>query len=129
MNNISVTVDGIIYLHRKIVFVKRKYPPFQNHWALPGGHIEYGESAEEAVVREVEEETGLTTEILKLVGVYSDPNRDPRGHKISICYSLLPSTYEIRAGSDAEDVKWFHAPPDDLAFDHSQMLYDWRTFV
>ncbi|RLI30286.1 NUDIX hydrolase, partial [Candidatus Bathyarchaeota archaeon] len=82
-----IAVDVVIV--RKdgsIVLIKRKNEPFKDHWAIPGGFVEYGERVEEAAIREAKEETGLEIRIKKLVGVYSDPNRDPRGHVISITY-------------------------------------------
>ena len=84
----SLTVDGIILKDEKILLIKRKNDPFKDMWALPGGFVEYNEKCEDAVVREVSEETGLKTNIKKIFGVYSDPSRDPRGHTISIIYIL-----------------------------------------
>ncbi len=70
----------------EFVLVKRKNDPFKGYWALPGGFVEYGETVEHAATREMREETGLEICILDIVGVYSDPNRDPRGHVISIAF-------------------------------------------
>ena len=78
-----VTVDGLVLRDAKLVAVIRRNPPFQGMPALPGGFVELGETVETAVVREVQEETGLETRILRLVGVYSAPSRDPRGHTVS----------------------------------------------
>ncbi len=125
MKCITLTVDAIIPVKGKIVLVKRKNPPFRGYYALPGGIVEYGENVENAVLREVEEETGLKGKVHSLVGVYSDPERDPRGHFISICFIVLPESGEIRAGSDAENVALFSLdsiPP--LAFDHRKMIED-----
>ncbi|MEM2534555.1 MAG: NUDIX hydrolase, partial [Candidatus Nezhaarchaeales archaeon] len=80
-----VTVDGVVVRSvGSIVLVRRRRPPYEGYWALPGGFVEYGETVEEAVKREVEEETGLIVDIKGLIGVYSKPDRDPRGHVISI---------------------------------------------
>jgi 8-oxo-dGTP diphosphatase len=95
--------------------------------ALPGGFVELGESTEVAVVREVREETGLDTRVERLVGVYSDPARDPRGHTVAVAYSLETLGGELRAGSDAEDVVLLDPevlPP--MAFDHAKIVADWR---
>ena len=84
----KLTVDGILLKKGEILLIKRKNPPFKNSWALPGGFVEYGEKTEDAVLREFFEETGLKTTIKKLIGVYSDPDRDPRGHTVSIIYLI-----------------------------------------
>lgn len=127
MKRPAVTVDGIILFDDKIVLIKRRKEPFRGFWALPGGFIEYGEKAEEAVIREVKEETGLDVKIEKLVGVYSDPRRDPRGHTVSICYLCKVVGGELRASSDAAEVRIFDLKDLSslkLAFDHAQMLKD-----
>ncbi|MHA1593836.1 MAG: NUDIX domain-containing protein [Candidatus Baldrarchaeia archaeon] len=123
-----LTVDAIIRLEDgRIVLIKRKNPPFEGWWALPGGIVEYGERVEDAVKREAWEETGIDIKIEKLVGIYSDPNRDPRGHFISICYLCSGRSEQMRAATDAAEVAAFH--PDEikklkLAFDHRKMLKD-----
>ncbi len=122
----SLTVDGIIFIDKKICLIKRKNEPFKGKWALPGGYIEYSEKVEDAVVREIYEETGLITSINFLLGVYSDPNRDPRGHTISIVYSLNIIKGELKSGDDALDVKFFKIKdiPEELSFDHEQIIND-----
>ncbi|MEM0022621.1 MAG: NUDIX hydrolase, partial [Archaeoglobaceae archaeon] len=107
MRHITLTVDAINTYERKIVMVKRRNEPFKDIYALPGGIVEYGETVENAVLREVEEETGLKGKIHSLVGVYSDPNRDPRGHFVSICFIVIPIGGELRSGSDAKEVALF----------------------
>src|SRR5256885_12474508 len=84
----SVAVDGIVLHGGKLVAVRRKNEPYRGMPALPGGFVELGETTVEAVVREVREETGLETSVTRLVGVFSDPQRDPPGHGISIVYEL-----------------------------------------
>ncbi len=125
MKCITLTVDAVIPYEGKIVLVKRLNDPFKGFYALPGGIVEYGESVEDAVLREVEEETGLKGEVFKLIGVYSDPERDPRGHFVSICFIVKPVGGELKAGSDAAEVALF--PLDSLpklAFDHGKMIKD-----
>jgi len=119
-----VAVDVVVLTPQGFVLVRRKNPPFKGHWALPGGFVEYGEKVEDAAVREVREETGLEISILALVGVYSDPDRDPRGHVISIAFLGERMRGEIRASSDAEEVRVFRRPPERMAFDHLRILED-----
>jgi len=128
MKKPTLTVDAIIKVNDdKIVLVKRKNPPYKGWWALPGGIVEYGETVEEAVKREVCEETGLEIEIEKLVNVYSDPKRDPRGHFISICFLCRKTGGTLRAATDAANVSTFSLKEVKnlkLAFDHKKMLED-----
>lgn len=128
--NPKLTVDGIVKRDEKVLLIKRKKEPFKNMWALPGGFVNYGEKAEDAVIREVKEETGLDTRVERLFGVYSDPDRDPRGHTVSIVFVLQIVGGELRGGDDACDAKFF--PLDDLpelAFDHSRILSDFRRSI
>jgi len=120
-----LTVDGVIIQKKMILLIKRGNDPFRGQWALPGGFVEYGETTEEAVIREVKEETGIMGTIQKIVGVYSDHKRDPRGHTISIVYLLSVAKGSPRAGSDADDIHFFdlnYLPP--LAFDHEKIIKD-----
>ena len=123
--NPKPTVDAVILDKDSIILIRRKKFPFKNFWALPGGFIEYGEKAENAIIREVKEETGLKVKIKKLVGVYSDPKRDPRGHTISTTYLCKIVDGKLRASYDAADVKKFklnNVPT--LAFDHRKIIND-----
>ncbi len=124
MKKPGIAVDGVLIKGNKILLIKRKNEPFKGKWALPGGFVEYGEKVEEAVLREFEEEVGIKARIKKLLGVYSDPARDPRGHIISIVF-LLEAEGEPKAGDDAADAKFFSLdklPP--LAFDHEKIIRD-----
>ncbi|HSQ02262.1 MAG TPA: NUDIX hydrolase [Methanobacterium sp.] len=110
-----------------VVLIKRKNPPYNGSWALPGGFVEYGETVESAAVRETKEETGLDVELDGLMGVYSDPERDPRGHVVSICFLGQITGGKLVADTDAEDVKCFNLneiSEIDLAFDHRNILAD-----
>jgi len=130
MKCITLTVDAIIPYKGGIVLIKRRNEPFKDHYALPGGIVEYGEKVEEALVREVKEETGLDVEPYRLVGVYSDPNRDPRGHFVSICFIATPKGGELRANSDAKDVRVFKLDLlPKLAFDHNKMIEDAKPYL
>jgi 8-oxo-dGTP diphosphatase len=124
----AVATDGIVIIDGKILLVKRGRDPFKGKYALPGGIVEYGETVERCVVREIKEETGIDARILQLIGVYSDPERDPRGHFISVVFHLLRVGGELKAGDDASAVKLF--PIDrlpELAFDHRKIVDDFLT--
>jgi 8-oxo-dGTP diphosphatase len=121
----ALAVDVVIKLRGGVVLVRRKNEPYRGRWALPGGFVEYGERVEEAAVREAREETGLRVKLQRLLGVYSDPDRDPRGHTVSICYLARKVGGRLRSGSDAKDVAVFRKIPwGELAFDHAQILKD-----
>jgi 8-oxo-dGTP diphosphatase len=121
----ALTVDGILFEDDSILLVKRKYKPFQGAWAIPGGFVEYGEKTEDAVLREVFEETNMRTKIHSLIGVYSDPHRDPRGHTITVVYLIDYKDGELHAGDDASSVKFFKMNElPALAFDHAVIIKD-----
>lgn len=119
------TVDIIIEVEQGgIVLIRRKNPPYG--WALPGGFVDYGESLESAAVREAEEETSLKAELLYQLGAYSDPERDPRQHTISVVF-VAKGEGSPGAADDARDIGIFdrHSIPSDLAFDHGRILEDY----
>lgn len=119
-----VTVDVIIeYPDGRIVLIKRGEEPFLGSWALPGGILEEGETVEQCGVREAKEETGVIVRLRRLVGVFSEPGRDPRGHYVSIAFLADPVEGSPQAASDATDLiitKDFGDTP--LAFDHAKIL-------
>jgi 8-oxo-dGTP diphosphatase len=109
----------------RVLLVRRKYPPFQGHYALPGGFVEIGETVEDACRRELLEETGVTAGALRLVGVYSDPKRDPRGHACSVVFLARVTQAEPRAADDAAAAEWVADWTQvGLAFDHAKILAD-----
>lgn len=126
-----LTVDGIIELYdnddglRGVVLIERKNPPYG--WALPGGFVDIGERVEEALVREMQEETSLDVTIESLLGVYSDPARDPRFHTVSIVY--ICRAYGTPRAQD--DAKAIHVIPEEqlkrlpLVFDHQSIIRDY----
>jgi 8-oxo-dGTP diphosphatase len=121
----ALSVDIIVKTRGGVVLVKRKNKPFRGKWALPGGFVDYGEKVEDAALREAMEETGLKLKLHGLVGVYSDPDRDPRGHTVSICFRARPVGGKMRASSDAAEVRVFKKIPwKRLAFDHAKILKD-----
>jgi 8-oxo-dGTP diphosphatase len=121
-----LTTDCVV-LDRKdrVLLVRRKNPPFEGHYALPGGFVDIGETVEDACRRELLEETGLKAGRLRLLGVYSDPKRDPRGHTVSVVFATRPRSARIAAGDDAATAEWigdWRSLP--LAFDHARILAD-----
>jgi 8-oxo-dGTP diphosphatase len=108
----------------RILLIRRASDPYEGQWALPGGFAEVGETLEEAAVREAGEETGLTVDIVRLVGVYSDPDRDPRGHNVSCAYLARAREGEPSAASDAAEVSFLDPSTVDLAFDHDRIIAD-----
>jgi 8-oxo-dGTP diphosphatase len=121
----SLAVDGVIIKDNQILLIKRKNDPYKDKWAIPGGFVEYGERTEEAVLREVKEETGLEAKIGSLVGVYSDPKRDPRKHVVSVAYLLKDIIGVEKGGDDAKEAKWWNVNKlPELAFDHHYIISD-----
>jgi ADP-ribose pyrophosphatase len=122
-----ISVDTIIEYRNGIVIIERLNEPVG--LALPGGFIEIGEKAEDAARREAKEETGLDVKIKGLLGVYSDPKRDPRGHVVTLVFiGEADSSQELRAGDDAKRASVFvpeEIPFDKLVFDHSQIIKDY----
>jgi 8-oxo-dGTP diphosphatase len=119
-----LTVDAIIYHPLKgIVLIERGHDPFKGCWALPGGFVDVGETVEDACVREAKEETSLDVRIVKLMGVYSDPSRDPRGHTVSVVFICEVVGGELKGGDDAAKAEWFESVRDiSLAFDHERIV-------
>ena len=124
-----LTVDTIIFYDGKLVLIKRMNPPYQNQFALPGGFVEVGETVEKAAIREAKEETGLDIELIKLLGVYSEPSRDPRGHTVTVCY-LARGSGKLKAGSDAKDIRLFgFSEIPKLAFDHNKIVENAKSDI
>ena len=121
------TVDVIIEVEGGIVLVRRRHPPLG--WAIPGGFVDRGERAEDAARREMREETSLDVELVDLLGVYSDPARDARGHTLSTVY-VGRARGRPRAGDDAMEAGVFSETtlPAPLVFDHARILDDYFGF-
>lgn len=128
----NLAVDIIIELvdqpGRPILLIERKNPPLG--WAIPGGFVDVGETLEQAAIREAEEEISLKVTLKTLLGCYSNPDRDPRGHTVSAVY-IAEATGTPKAADDAANVQSFLIDqlPEQLAFDHGQILDDYRNFL
>ena len=126
-------VDAIIQMDTQILLVKRKNEPFRGYMAIPGGFVNEGETVEDAAKREVREETSLDIELVDILGVYSDPKRDPRGHIMSTVFiAYVPvnrnKSVEALAPDDASELEWIDLeaiPNEKFAFDHKRILMDY----
>ena len=125
-----VTVDAVVFTYSgdraKVLLINRGKEPFKGKWALPGGFIDMDEELEDAVVRELEEETGLKGIRLEQMRTFGTVGRDPRGRQISIAFMgfATKSQDKIKASDDAANAKWFDIEelPKDLAFDHNEVV-------
>ncbi|MFI1770657.1 NUDIX hydrolase [Thalassobellus citreus] len=131
MNNqsIKLSVDAVVFGYEEgkisVLLIKRKYEPFKDKWAIPGGFVLNDESLEEAVQRELQEETGVKINYLEQLYTFGNPYRDPRGRVVSIAYFGLirPNTFKIFASTDAAEVQWFNIDElQELSFDHQEIL-------
>jgi 8-oxo-dGTP diphosphatase len=132
-------VDFIISTdtNSKILLVKRKNEPFKGMLSIPGGFINEGETAEDAMVREAKEETSLVVEPIAILGVYSDPHRDPRMHTISVTFITRIVQGNQNAHDDAAALQWVKIEDEvdklieagQLAFDHSKILNDYKKWM
>jgi 8-oxo-dGTP diphosphatase len=124
----SLTTDVFIYDDDfNFILIKRLNEPFKDCWALPGGFVEYGEIVEHGAIREAKEETSIDVELEELVNVYSNPNRDPRRHTVSVVYTAKGDFSARNAMSDAKDIDVFSPNQLDeleIAFDHRQIIKD-----
>jgi len=123
--NCLLTVDCVVFFGNAVVLIKRKNPPYQGYFALPGGFVENDESVEEACVREAQEETNLELKNLIFIGAYSAPRRDPRGRVVSFAFLAEADLATLKAGDDASQVyvveNWENM---DIAFDHLKIIKD-----
>lgn len=122
----GLTVDCVVFDEQnRALLVRRKNPPFENYYALPGGFVEYGETTESAASRELREETGLTTSTFRLIGVYSRPDRNPGRHVITVAYLMTVQATDVHAGDDAATAAFIaNWQSLSLAFDHNEILSD-----
>ena len=123
-----VAADVIVEVGDRIVLIQRKnFPP---GWAIPGGFVDFGETVDRAAIREVREEVSLEVELRTLLGVYSRPDRDPRGQTVTVVY-IGRARGTPKACDDAQGVALFDPahPPSPLAFDHAEILADYLQFL
>ena len=126
-----IAVDGILYNEGKVILIKRKGRTFHDFWALPGGMVEEGEMIEEALKREMKEELSVEVIPKDILGVYSEPKRDPRQHTISVVF-ICEFKEGLLAGDDAAEWGNFElneALEIDLAFDHKKILKDFQNWL
>jgi 8-oxo-dGTP diphosphatase len=130
--NVNVTSDIIVYdrQYGRVLVVKRKNPPYQGQWALPGGYVDEGETFLQAAVRELKEETSLIVHPSRMsfVGVYDDPQRDPRGRAIGAAFITEWDGQRPVAADDALEVEW-KSTAIELAFDHNKIVSDAMAFL
>ena len=126
VSKIFVTVDVIVINKNtdEILLIKRLNEPYKDCWALPGGFVDENEDLEQAARRELFEETNIETDKMTQIGAFGTPNRDPRGHMISIAYQTdLIENQIVKANDDAKETKWFSINDlPDLAFDHLEII-------
>lgn len=126
-----LAVDCVVFDRAgRLLLIRRKNQPFQSQYALPGGFVEYGETVEQAAARELLEETNLRATALSLIGIYSDPHRDPRGHIVSIAYLATVEHHDASAGTDASEATFVSDWNDkNLAFDHGRIVADAKALM
>ena len=129
----SLTTDIFIFDEDfNFILIKRKNDPYKDYWALPGGFVEYSESVESAAIREAKEETSIDVELIDLVNVYSKPDREPRGHTVTVVYTAKGNIKDMKANSDASEIGIFSCENLDeinIAFDHEEIINDCLTVV
>lgn len=116
----------------KVLIIKREKDPFKDYFSLPGGFVNEGEKVEDAVRREAEEELLVKVEPIDILGVYSDPNRDPRGHIMSITFIAKITSGELKAGAGIAELRWIeinNLTNIKFGFDHSKILDDYQSWL
>ena len=126
-----LTVDAVVFdTEGRLLLIRRKHEPFVGAYALPGGFVDVGETVENACRRELLEEAGVIAAKIALIGVYSDPTRDPRGHTCSVAYLVKARKYDASAGDDAAAVEWVkNWRRAAVAFDHRRIISDAARLV
>ena len=121
-----LTVDCVVFDRAgRLLLIRRADPPFKGRYALPGGFVDIGETIEATALRELAEETGIEGKIIRLIGVYSSPKRDPRGHTVSAAFLIRPRSTKVVGGDDAASAEFVAEwQSQKLAFDHNQIVAD-----
>jgi 8-oxo-dGTP diphosphatase len=122
------TVDPVIVKEGKVLLQKRSFGKFRGCWVLPGGKVDSNEDTWNACIREAREETGLDVSIVRMVGFYDDPDRDPEKNAVSIAFLCRPVRGKVRKSSEATEIKWFpiEGLPRRMGFDHERIISDAR---
>ena len=130
-SNPTPTVDVILQRDSKVLMIRRKKDPFEGQLALPGGFVNEGETVEDAMRREAMEETSLEVEPIEILGVYSDPKRDPRKHIMTVVFVGIIVGGSGKAGDDAASIEWVQLADVEklqVAFDHATILRDYKKW-
>jgi 8-oxo-dGTP diphosphatase len=123
-------VDPVIVRGGMVLLQKRSFGMFRGYWVLPGGRVDKGEDTWNACIREAREETGLKVSIVRMIGFYDDPGRDPEKHAVSMAFLCRPLGGRLRKSGEATEIKWFPMDrlPDKLGFDHGKIISDAKRF-
>jgi 8-oxo-dGTP diphosphatase len=121
-----VTVDSVILKENKVLLLKRSFGMFKGHWVLPGGKVTKGEDTWKAVVREAREETGLDVRVVRMIGFYDSPDRDPEKHAASMAFLCRPLKGKLKGNTESTDIRYFPVEelPEKMGFDHRKIIQD-----
>ena len=117
-------VDLVIKKGSKTLLIKRKLPPRSGYWCLVGGRVHYNETVMQAVRRQAKVELGLKVKVIKFIGVYDNPKRDPSKHSISLAYLVTPVSGKLRTGPESLGFEYFKKLPARIGYDHRKILND-----
>jgi 8-oxo-dGTP diphosphatase len=125
------TVDPVIIKDGKVLLQKRSFGLFKGSWVFPGGKVDAGEDTWNACIREAREETGLDVNIVRMIGFYDDPGRDPEKHAVSMAFLCRPVGGRLRKSREALEIRWFPLDrfPDKMGFDHARIISDAKRLL